>query len=139
MYQEIVSRQLQASRETESVNHGAYLDLVEHVTTAAPRNLQDIIRQHLLQLKNTRVPVIYNAAALNLRGDQYHAYTTVTSALRASRYSGRHFFIIGPGGTGKSYLLKSLQAWCDTSGYKSLLLAPTGIAANNVGWLSRIP
>jgi hypothetical protein len=40
--------------------------------------------------------------------------------------------VTGPGGTGKSYLLKALKDWCIQSGHKPLLLAPTGIAANNI-------
>jgi ATP-dependent DNA helicase PIF1 len=42
------------------------------------------------------------------------------------------FFITGPGCTGKSYLLKALQHWCNTSRNQSILLAPTGIAARNI-------
>jgi len=45
---------------------------------------------------------------------------------------GRCFFITGPGGTGKSFLLKSLQHWCNASRNSCVLLAPTGIAARNI-------
>jgi ATP-dependent exoDNAse (exonuclease V) alpha subunit len=40
--------------------------------------------------------------------------------------------VTGPGGTGKSFLLKALEAWCNRSRNQALLLAPTGIAANSI-------
>jgi len=67
-----------------------------------------------------------------LRGDQYNTYTSITNSITGSRHTGVHFFVTGPGGTGKSFLLKSIEAWCYRSRQKPLLLAPTGIAANNI-------
>ena len=54
------------------------------------------------------------------------------NSITGSRHTSVHFFVTGPGGTGKSFLLKSLEAWCYRSKRKPLLLAPTGIAANNI-------
>jgi ATP-dependent DNA helicase PIF1 len=78
------------------------------------------------------VPGLADAAAISLQGDQYRVYATVTQNIQASRHQGRCFFITGPGGTGKSFLLKSLQHWCNTSRNSCVLLAPTGIAARNI-------
>jgi ATP-dependent DNA helicase PIF1 len=75
---------------------------------------------------------VEEGATLQLEGDQYKAYTSITSSITNSLYTGIHFFVTSPGGTGKSFLLKSLESWCQRSRQKPLLLAPTGIAANNV-------
>ena len=43
-----------------------------------------------------------------------------------------HFFVTSPSRIGKSFLLKSLESWCQRSRQKPLLLAPTRIATNNI-------
>lgn len=78
------------------------------------------------------VPGLADAAAITLKRDQYRCYNTITQNISASRYQGRCFFITGPGGTGKSYLLRALQYWCKYSREPCVLLAPTGIAARNI-------
>jgi energy-coupling factor transporter ATP-binding protein EcfA2 len=109
-----------------------YLEIVEPIAASTPPNLQDIISQQLKQLNCMTVPTLRDTAAISLQGDQYQAYTTITQNIQASRYQGCCFFVTGPGGTGKSFLLKALQHWCDTSRNPCLLLAPTGIAAKNI-------
>ncbi len=78
------------------------------------------------------VAAVEDGATLQLEGDQYKAYTSITNSITSLLYTGVHFFVTGPGGTGKSFLLKSLETWCQRSRQKPLLLAPTGIAANNI-------
>jgi ATP-dependent DNA helicase PIF1 len=109
-----------------------YLEMVERITEATPPNLQEIVSQQLTQLNCMTVPGLADAAAISLQGDQYRAYATVTQNIQSSRRQGRCFFITGPGGTGKSFLLKSLQHWCNASRNSCILLAPTGIAARNI-------
>jgi ATP-dependent DNA helicase PIF1 len=78
------------------------------------------------------VPGLADAAAITLKRDQYRYYNTVTQNISASRYQGRRFFITGPGGTGKSYLLRALQYWLNHSREPCVLLAPTGIAPRDI-------
>lgn len=56
----------------------------------------------------------------------------MTSTIATARITGQLFFVTGPGGTGKSFLLKALEAWSNHSRNKALLLAPTGIAVNSI-------
>ena len=109
-----------------------YLEMVERITISTPPDLQEMVSQQLKQLNCMIVPTLMDMAAISLQGDQYSAYTTITQNIQASRYQRYFFFVTGPGGTGKSFLLKALQHWCDTSRNTCLLLAPTGIAARNI-------
>lgn len=54
------------------------------------------------------MPGVAKGAVLNLQGDQYRAYTTITKLISASQHTGQLFFVTGPRGTGKSFLLKAL-------------------------------
>ena len=78
------------------------------------------------------MPGVAEGAVLSLQGDQYRAYTTITELITAFRYTGQLFFVTGLGGTGKSFLLKALQYWCNISHQKNILLAPIEIAARNI-------
>jgi hypothetical protein len=109
-----------------------YLEMVEAVADTTPLNVQDIVSTQLSQLNSMTIWDLGDVAALTLQGDQYECYTTVTQNIQASRNSGRQFFVTGPGGTGKSYLLRALVHWCNTSRESCVLLAPTGIAARNI-------
>jgi ATP-dependent exoDNAse (exonuclease V) alpha subunit len=106
--------------------------MVQRVAEGGPINARHMISEQLRQLNTMTVPGIADADAINLRGDQYDCYTAITQNISASRHQGRCFFITGPGGTGKSYLLRSIQHWCDASRQPCVLLAPTGIAARNI-------
>jgi ATP-dependent DNA helicase PIF1 len=132
LYSTILANQQQAAQANQLKSEGLYLELVEFVTNALPQRLTDIVQKQLLQLKTMNINTIGEHVALQLEGDQYRAYTAVTNSIINSRHTGVHFFITGPGGTGKSFLLKSLEVWCHRSKQKPLLLSPTGIAANNI-------
>jgi ATP-dependent exoDNAse (exonuclease V) alpha subunit len=132
LYSSILANQQQAAHTNELRSEGLYLELVKFVTNAVPQRLTDIVQKQLLQLNTMNMKAVGEGAALQLEGDQYRAYTAVTNSINNSRHTGVHFFITGPGGTGKSFLLKSLEMWCHRSRQKPLLLAPTGIASNNI-------
>lgn len=50
-----------------------------------------------------------------------------------SALSGKNIFLTGKAGTGKSYIVKQLIELLKEAGKKVIALAPTGIAANNIG------
>ena len=60
---------------------------------------------------NINVNNIGEDTTLQLEGDQYNTYTLIMNSITGSQYISVHFFITDPGGTGKSFLLKSLEAW----------------------------
>lgn len=47
-------------------------------------------------------------------------------------YQGRNLFFTGPGGTGKSYIIKKLAKQLTDNQYKVAVVAPTGVAAINL-------
>jgi len=132
LYSTILTNQQQAVKASQLRAEGLYLELVQFITDALPQRLIDIVQRQLLQLKTINITPVAVGATLQLEGDQYKVYTSMTSSITSSLYTGVHFFVTGPGGTGKSFLLKSLESWCQQSRQKPLLLAPTGIAANNI-------
>lgn len=109
-----------------------YFEMTQRVSELTPVNVQDLVRRQLEQLNSMTIPGANDAAAIALEGDQYEAYTTVTQDIRAGGRHGKCFFITGSAGTGKSYLLKALEHWCNTSKNHCIVLAPTGIAARNI-------
>jgi PIF1-like helicase len=110
-----------------------YLEMVQRIAEALPIDLRELVQRQLAQLNTMTVPGLMDAASVTLRGEQYRCYTAVTQNILASANGGRCFFVTGPGGTGKSFLLKAIQHWCSTSRNACILLAPTGIAARNIG------
>ena len=59
--------------------------------------------------------------------------TIVTSLGSISSKKWPYFFLTGSAGTGKSYLIKMIINWLDQHKNRYLLLAPTGVAAQNIG------
>ena len=79
-----------------------------------------------------------------MNDDQLHVFNKVKSAIenQTSAALGEHseilqLFISGCGGTGKSYLIKTIKAWVQSSTGKDVAVAaPTGIAAFNINGLT---
>ena len=70
----------------------------------------------------------------DLTSDQYDTFNIITAAISGDlRYHGVRFFVIGSGGTGKSYLLQALEYWFKGRGLTYLKMASTGIATVNIG------
>jgi len=132
LYEQVLQGQDEREQAARLTIGNEYLEMVERIAEATPPNLQEMITRQLEQLNCMTVPGLTDAAAITLQGDQHCAYATVTQNIQASRHQACYFFVTGPGGTGKSFLLKSLQHWCDTSRNSCVLLAPTGIAARNI-------
>jgi len=75
---------------------------------------------HLLEWK--KIP---QKPPVKLSGDQ--------SAFIKAALSGANIFLTGKAGTGKSFAVKHLMELLKEQGKKSVAIAPTGIAANNIG------
>lgn len=64
----------------------------------------------------------------SLNNDQRTAYTRILSKMESDPYSA-HFFLHGPGGTGKTFLYRTLCARLRSQGQVVLCVASTGIAS----------
>ena len=64
-----------------------------------------------------------------MTGEQRQIFDAVTAAVNASAVQSRVFFVDGPGGTGKSFLMEMLLARVRFDGGVALAVASSGIAA----------
>nr|XP_027082661.1 uncharacterized protein LOC113704998 [Coffea arabica] len=63
-----------------------------------------------------------------LNAEQKHAYDLILQTVFSSK--GQSFFIDGPGGTGKTFLYRSLLATLRSQGYIAIAVATSGVAAS---------
>lgn len=98
-----------------------------------PKPVAELVHQQMIQLRQLAPPPTSDTNVLEIKGDQYRAYTIITNALQGMKNRGVHFFITGGGGTGKSFLLQNLEHFFKRSHINYLKMAPTGIAAINIG------
>ncbi|CAB5345229.1 unnamed protein product [Rhizophagus irregularis] len=107
--------------------------LLESLSIHLTTDLTQIVYAQLTDLK--LLPHIYpKTAMLELPQDQYRVLSAI------SMYLGRNdgvrwpfFFITGSAGTGKSYVINMITRMLTQSSHSFILLAPTGVAAQNVG------
>ncbi|XP_027157966.1 ATP-dependent DNA helicase PIF1-like [Coffea eugenioides] len=66
--------------------------------------------------------------SLKLNCEQKHAYDLILAACFSGQ--GKAFFVDGPGGTGKTFLYRSLLAALRSQGYIAIAIATSGIAAS---------
>ena len=100
--------------------HNAMADFEDLVCHVNPEDIQGMIGQ--------------------LNEDQLRVFNKVKTAIEAQVSTGVkvdselcRLFISGCGGTGKSFLIKTIRAWVQlTTGKDVIVAAPTGIAARNV-------
>jgi len=109
-------------------------NILEHLGSNVTPQLAEMLSIQLNDLK--RLPsLLPQVAVLDLPEDQYIVFNTITEnlgPLHAKRYP--YFFITGSAGSGKTYIANLIIDWLKTSARKNyLLLAPTGIAAINIG------
>ena len=65
----------------------------------------------------------------SLNDCQHKIFTVITTAVSGDNEK-KIYFIDGPGGTGKSYLLNTLIMFFNNKNYQGLAVAWTGIPAN---------
>ncbi|XP_027171705.1 ATP-dependent DNA helicase PIF1-like [Coffea eugenioides] len=66
--------------------------------------------------------------SFKLNTQQRHAYDLILHAISSS--AGQSFFIDGPGGTGKTFLYRSLLATLRSQGHIAIAVATSGVAAS---------
>ncbi|GBB87368.1 hypothetical protein RclHR1_13810001 [Rhizophagus clarus] len=74
-------------------------------------------------------------AQFNLPNDQLYVISTIKNILGPKTQKNKYpyFFITGPAGTGKSFIINLITKDLINKRSKYLLLAPTGVAAQNIG------
>ena len=107
--------------------------LLESLKDDMSSNIQNILQIQLNTLKQVP-PILPYTAMLDLPDEQYRVLNTITASLGPMRSKKwPYFFLTGSAGTGKSYLIKMILNWLNLHKNKYLLLAPTGVAAQNIG------
>jgi hypothetical protein len=110
-----------------------YQNLINKLITSLHTNLQDIIRNQLLNLSQQPNPST-RFSSMMLSDDQYKVYNVLTNSWGQREYSKHpYFFLTGSAGTGKSFMIQQIVEYLNTKNIKNLLMAPTGVAAQNVG------
>ena len=111
-----------------------YLELVQEVLLTMGDSPVDIVRRQLEQMNSIRISLPSEFNIFDLTPDQYKIFNIVTTAIGGHlQHQRARFFITGPAGTGKSYLLQALEYWFQGRNITYLKTAPTGIAASNIG------
>lgn len=126
------------SRTTRlNVLFGEMLDrLLSSLRDELPANIHDIIHLQLESLKILPY-ILPETAMLELPQDQYRTLSTISTYMgRNDGVKWPYYFITGPAGTGKSYIINLLLNLLDQRHSNYLLLAPTGVAAQNVGGMT---
>ena len=107
--------------------------LLESLNANMSPRIQNILQIQLDSLKRLP-PIVPHMAMLNLPKEQYQVLNIITTNLGpVESKKWPFFFLTGSAGTGKSYLIKMIINWLNLSKAKYLLLAPTGVAAQNIG------
>jgi len=107
--------------------------LLHSISNHIPTTLSDIIK---IQMNNLKLlPHIFpQTVMLDLPTDQYQALSTINMYMgEDDGVNYPYYFITGSGGTGKSYMINLITNMLSERHQVYLLLAPTGVAAQNIG------
>jgi hypothetical protein len=109
-----------------------YIQLIQQVTLNINGDLQAIIKKQLTSLINP-IPYMTRYSSVISTDDQYFNYNILTSSW-GSAYRGKYpyFFLTGPAGTGKSFMINLITTYLTNCHKNYLLMAPTGVAAQNI-------
>jgi len=123
-----------AQRSAELFSH--FEDLLDSLLTqlnTLPTSLSDIIRMQMTILYRTP-PILPQTVISDLPSDQFHALDCLTNKFGPlSRHNYPYYFLTGAAGTGKSYVANLFVQFLQQKSLPYLLMAPTGVAAQNVG------
>ena len=110
-----------------------YQNLINNLTNSLHTDLQHIIKNQLISL-SSQPNSSSNLLPLLLSNDQYKILNTLTNNWGQKEYSKHpYFFLTGSAGTGKSFMIQQVIDFLTKRNVKYLLMAPTGVAAQNVG------
>ncbi|CAG8661685.1 22150_t:CDS:2 [Gigaspora margarita] len=117
----------------QTLYSGSLDKLLHSLNNQLPTNLHSIIQSQLETLKI--LPYIFLlTATLELPADQYNAILIISMYIgRTSNSKWSYYFITGSAGTGKSYIIYIIIKMLEQKNSSYLLLAPTGVAAQNIG------
>lgn len=123
-----------AHREAELLS--SFDELLDRFFTLLSSNVNLTIQQ-LLKIQLTALqklpPILPQSTAANLPPDQYTALNILTNRMGSPhQHKYPYFFLTGPAGTGKSYIIHLLRSHFQRTNTKYLIVAPTGVAAQNV-------
>jgi len=125
----ITQRKLQLTLQFGTLVNSLIQTLQREITI----NNIDIIKHQLDKLKKLPPPSSRNIA-ITLPLEQYRIMNILTNIM-GSRTNKQYpfFFLTGSAGTGKSFIIQQFKLFLEHSKRPYLLLAPTGIAAQNIG------
>jgi len=110
------------SRRYNSILNSILPDLENH-------DLSNLILKQFLSLER-HCPHLNTRSPLTLDTEQYRIYSTLCNACTKENIL---FFLTGSAGTGKKFMLLQIITFLQSKNKKYLLLAFTGVAAQNVG------
>jgi ATP-dependent DNA helicase PIF1 len=108
--------------------------LINNLQHILPSSVSELID---IQLKSLQInpPILPYCNVLNLPEDQLNALSTICNILGPKNQKNKYpyFFITGSAGTGKSFIINLIIDHLKSKQSNYLLLAPTGVAATNIG------
>ena len=109
-----------------------YSQLIQQITSNIDEDLQTIINKQLTLLVKP-IPSITRFSLITSTDDQYFNYNILVSSWGPA-HQGKHpyFFLTGPAGTGKSFMINIITTYLTNNHKIYLLMAPTGVAAQNI-------
>ncbi len=121
-------------RQIMNLRYSEILDrLLSNLENVISENITTILRNQLDSLK-ILPPILPQDAIYQLPPDQYYVMSTLRCYLgKRNTQKWPYFFITGSGGTGKSYIIHLITNLLKNNRSNYLLMAPTGVAAQNVG------
>ena len=108
--------------------------LLNDLQSILPTSISEFIS---IQLQSLRInpPIYTQCNTLSLPDDQLNAISTIRNILGPKHKKDKYpyFFITGSAGTGKSFIINLITEDLRKKRSNYLLLAPTGVAAQNIG------
>ncbi len=109
-----------------------YSQLIQQITSNIDEDLQTIINKQLTLLVKP-IPSITRFSLITSTDDQYFNYNILVSSWGpAHQEKHPYFFFTEPAGTGKSFMINIITTYLTNSHKNYLLMAPTGVAAQNI-------
>ena len=120
--------------QTMNLRYSEILDrLLSNLENVISQDISEILRNQLDFLK-ILPPILPQDAIYQLPPDQYYIISTLKCYLgKRDTRKWPYFFVTGSAGTGKSYIIRLLVNSLNNNKSNYLLIAPTGVAAQNIG------